>query len=280
MNALIAHRIRAHATRLGLPELADNVTELTARAEQAQLGYLDFLDQLLEDEVGAKESRQFRNALRLSGLPHHRGLDEFHFAFQLGLDARKVKDLAGLSFITAKSNIALLGPPGVGKTMFAVGLAVAACQAGCAIYFTTLDDLVRKLHAAETAGRFPRQLRTYLRPSVLVVDEVEYLPLSREEANTVFQLISMRYETGAIILTSNKPSTNGARSSATTSWPPPSSTASCTTATSWLSTAPAGDSKTASPSSPEMNPCHHSDRRPLLVRSYAALPVRSYADNR
>lgn len=181
MNALVAQRIRANAIKLGLPELAENITELTARAEQAQLGYLEFLDQLLEDEVGAKESRRFRNALRLSGLPHHRGLDEFDFAFQPGLDARKVKDLAGLGFIGAKSNIALLGPPGVGKTMLAVGLAVAACQAGYSIYFTTLDDLVRKLRTTEAAGRFPRQLRTYLRPSVLVVDEVGYLPLSREE---------------------------------------------------------------------------------------------------
>ncbi|PZS13413.1 MAG: AAA family ATPase [Pseudonocardiales bacterium] len=204
MTALVSQRIRAHATKLGLPELAENITELTSRAEQAKLGYLDFLDQLLEDEVGAKESRRFRNALRLSGLPHHRGLDEFDFAFQPGLDARKVRDLAGLGFIEAKSNIALLGPPGVGKTMLAVGLAVAACQAGYSIYFTTLDDLVRRLRTAEAAGRFPRQLRTYLRPSVLVLDEVGYLPLSREEANMVFQLVSMRYETGAIILTSNK----------------------------------------------------------------------------
>ena len=204
MSSLVSQRIQSNATKLGLPELAGNVTDLTARAEAAQLGYLDFLDQLLEDEAAAKESRRFRNALRLSGLPHHRGIDEFDFTFQPGLDARKVRDLAGLGFIDAKSNIALLGPPGVGKTMLAVGLAVAACQAGYSIYFTTLDELVRKLRAAEAAGRFPRQLRTYLRPSVLVVDEVGYTPLTRDEANMVFQLISMRYETGSIILTSNK----------------------------------------------------------------------------
>jgi hypothetical protein len=82
VNALVSQRISAHAAKLGLPELAENITERAARAEQAQLGYLDFVDQLLEDEVGAKESRRFRNALRLSGLPHNRGLDEFDFAFQ------------------------------------------------------------------------------------------------------------------------------------------------------------------------------------------------------
>ena len=88
--------------------------------------------------------------------------------------------------------------------MLAVALAVGACQAGLSIYFTTLDDLVRRLRAAEATGRFNRQLQTYLRPSVLVVDEVGYLPLDRAEANMVFQLVSRRYERGTMIITSNK----------------------------------------------------------------------------
>ena len=88
--------------------------------------------------------------------------------------------------------------------MLAVALAVAACQAGLSIYFTTLDDLVRRLRAAEATGRFSRQLQSYLRPSVLVVDEVGYLPLDRAEANMVFQLVSRRYERGTMIITSNK----------------------------------------------------------------------------
>jgi DNA replication protein DnaC len=204
MSELTGARIRTHAERLGLTHLADTVDELAGRAEAEQLGYLDFLDLLLEEEIGLRESRRFRNALKLSGLPHHKTLDTFDFAFQPELEPRKVRDLATLAFIDAKSNIALLGPPGVGKTMIAVALAVAACQAGYSIYFTTLDDLVRRLRAAEATGRFNRQLAAYLRPSVLVVDEVGYLPLDRAEANMVFQLVSRRYERGSIILTSNK----------------------------------------------------------------------------
>ena len=206
MSELISTRVREHASRLGLSHLAETetVTQLTGRAEQAQMGYLDFLDLVLEEELGLREGRRFRNALKLSGLPHHKRLEEFDFAFQPDLDPRKVRDLATLEFIEAKSNIALLGPPGVGKTMIAVALAVAACQAGYSIYYTTLDDLVRQLKAAENAGRFARKLQTYLRPAVLIVDEVGYLPLDPAEANMVFQLVSRRYERGSIILTSNK----------------------------------------------------------------------------
>jgi DNA replication protein DnaC len=279
MSELVSNRIRRHADKLGLSHLGENLTELAARADAAQLGYLDFLDQLLEDEVGEKESRRFRNALRLSGLPHHRGLDEFDFAFQPALDARKVKDLAGLGFIGAKSNVALLGPPGVGKTMLAVGLAVAACQAGYSIYFTTLDDLIRRLRAAENTGRFARQLRTYLRPAALVLDEVGYLPLTRDKANMLFQLVSLRYEAGPIILTSNK---------ALNEWGDFLGDEVLATAIldrllhhcdvlaingpSWrlkdrLALVTGGEPMPSSP------------RRPLNVNSYAPLHIRSYADN-
>lgn len=204
MSELVSARIRDHALKLGLTHLAEQTTALTARAEAEQMGYLDFLDLLLGEETGLREGRRFRNALKLSGLPHHKTIEEFDFAFQPDLDVRKVRDLAALSFVDTKANIALLGPPGVGKTHLACALAVAACQAGYSVYFTSLDDLVRKLRTAQAAGRLPRQLQTFLRPSVLVIDEVGYLPLDRAEANLVFQLVSRRYEKGSIILTSNK----------------------------------------------------------------------------
>lgn len=204
MSSLVTDRIREHASRLGLTHLTETVTQLVERADAEQMGYLDFVDLLLEEELGLREGRRFRNALKLSGLPHHKTIDEFDFSFQPDLDPRKVRDLATLAFIQAKSNVALLGPPGVGKTMLAVGLAVTACRAGYSTYFSTLDDLVRRLRGAEATGRLNRQLAAYLRPAVLVVDEVGYLPLHRTEANMVFQLVSRRYERGSIILTSNK----------------------------------------------------------------------------
>src|ERR687889_298869 len=151
MSELFATRIREHATRLALPH----------RAEADSMGYREFIDLLLGEELGLREGRRFRTALKLSGLPHHKTLDEFDFAFQPDLDVRKIRDLAALAFVTAHSNIALLGPPGTGKTHIGTALAVAACQAGYSIYFTSLDDCVRQLRAADAGGRFAKKLQTY-----------------------------------------------------------------------------------------------------------------------
>jgi DNA replication protein DnaC len=95
-----------------------------------------------------------------SGLLHRKTLEEFDFAFQPDLDPCKIRDLASLTFVEGKSTVVFLGPPGVGKTMLAV--AVAACQAGLSIYYTTFDDLVRQLSIAEAAGRYPKKLQTHL----------------------------------------------------------------------------------------------------------------------
>ncbi|MGW6413521.1 IS21-like element helper ATPase IstB [Streptomyces vinaceus] len=204
MSELTSNRIRTTAARLGLPHLAEALSHYIQRADEAKTGYLDLLDLVLSEELAVRDDRRFRNGLRLSKLPHHKTLEDYDFSFQPELEPRKVKDLATLSFVEDKANVALLGPPGVGKTHLAVALAVAACRAGYSIYFTSLDDMVRQLKAAEDQGRLMSKLTSYLRPAVLVVDEVGYQPLERAEANLVFQVISKRYEKGSIILTSNK----------------------------------------------------------------------------
>jgi DNA replication protein DnaC len=204
VSELVTTRVRDAATRLGLTHLATHLAELIGRANTDQLGYLELLDLITGEETAVKDSRRFHHTLKLAGLPHHKTLDEFQFSFQPDLDIRKIRDLATLGFVEAHSNVALLGPPGVGKTHLACSLAVAACQAGQSAYYTSLDDMVRKLRTADNAGTLGRQMRTYLRPAVLIIDEVGYLPLGRADANLVFQVISRRYEKASTIITSNK----------------------------------------------------------------------------
>ena len=109
MSELVTTRIGTHAARLGLPHLA-----------AAQLGYADFPGLILGEEAAAKDDRRFASALHVSGLPHHKTLDDFNFTFQPDLDIRKIKDLATLGFIAQTANIALLGRPGTGKTHLAL----------------------------------------------------------------------------------------------------------------------------------------------------------------
>ena len=205
MTELLRDRLDANLTRLGLLTLKDSLTQALETAQKESWGYSDLLDRLFEDELATRESRRVRNALKLSGIPAMKTLDSFDFAFQPSLDKVRITELASLSFLEKKENVLLLGPPGVGKTHLAVALGIKACQCGFSVYFTTLDDLVKNLSAAEAAGKLKQKMRTYTHKSaLLIVDEVGYLPLSRKEANYLFQLVSVRYEKSSLILTSNK----------------------------------------------------------------------------
>jgi len=140
----------------------------------------------------------------MAGLPTPKTLGQFDFAFQPSVDERQVRELATLRFVSDASNVILLGPPGVGKTHLALGLAVEAIAGGHSVSFVTAHELVTSLGQAAREGKLEVKLRRYLKPKVLVVDEVGYLPLDTVGATIFFQLVSARYERGSIILTSNK----------------------------------------------------------------------------
>ncbi|QDR81803.1 IS21 family transposase ISChy4 [Sporomusa termitida] len=115
-----------------------------------------------------------------------------------------MKELATLAFAARRENVVFLGPPGVGKTHLAVGLAVEALRAGLTVYFVSLAQLIADLKKAMLTGKLDRRWRVYTRPAILIIDEVGYAQLDREAAELMFQLICSRYEKGSIILTSNK----------------------------------------------------------------------------
>ncbi len=202
-DTLVMDRIESNLNRLKLSRIYEVLGSLAKTAEEQGKSYLSFLDELLEEEVAAKEQRRIETALRISGLPYIKSIDDFDFAFQPGLDKQKIMGLFDLSFIREKGNVIFLGPPGVGKTHLAISLALKACQSGMSIYFTNMEDLVIKLRKDHEAGK-PGKGRGYYKSSLVVVDEVGYTPITREECNLFFRFIANRYEKNSTIITSNK----------------------------------------------------------------------------
>ena len=142
--------------------------------------------------------------MRSSRLPVVKTLEDFDFSFQPSIKREQIDSLHELGFLERKENVVFLGPPGVGKTHLAISLAIAAAQAGRRVYYGTLVDLITSLEEAKAAGRLTHRLKILTHPSLLVVDEIGYLPISPTGATLFFQLINRRYERVSTVLTSNK----------------------------------------------------------------------------
>lgn len=203
MSTLALDRIQSSLSRLKLSRMVEILGQVIKTSEEEGKSYLSFLEELLEEEVACKEQRRVETALKISGLPFIKSIDEFDFSFQPKLNRQKVMSLFDLTFIGEKGNVIFLGPPGVGKTHLAVSLALKACQAGMSIYFTNMEDLIKKMKKDHEAGR-PGRGRSYHKSALVVVDEVGYTPVDREECNLFFRFIANRYEKASTIITSNK----------------------------------------------------------------------------
>lgn len=200
----IIERLAENLTRLRLPWIQQILPDTIKHAETESWSYLALLDRLLEEEVARKEQRRIESALKHSGLPWVKTLDEFDFTFQPGINRQQIAGLFDLSFLERKENILFLGPPGVGKTHLSAALAVKACQAGSAIHFTTMADLIHNLRADRESGRMGKNRRAYQWSNLVVVDEVGYTPIDREERHLFYQFVVMRYEKASTIISSNK----------------------------------------------------------------------------
>jgi DNA replication protein DnaC len=197
-------RIALLADRLHLPQLTSTLPLLAEEAAKKERSYSEFLLGLLEEEVRAADLRAQEMMLRLASFPFRRTLDDFDFSFQPSVNQKQLRELAGCAYVERAENVILLGPPGVGKTHLAVGLGLAAIHKRLHVKFTTVAAMVSSLSQALKAGSYAPRLRTYLRPSVLILDEIGFLPLEAGQASLLFEVISRRYERGSIILTSNK----------------------------------------------------------------------------
>lgn len=196
--------IRKSLVGLRMPRALEALDATLRRIEQGEIDGIQAFDELLVEELTLRESRRIKAALMMARLTTIKTLAGFDFTFQPSLDKNRIMALAELKFIERAEVVHLLGPPGTGKSHLATALAVEAVKAGKSVYFSTLADIIASLAKAEREGQLRERIRYLCRASLLVVDEIGYLPVVPGGGNLFFQLVNARYEKGAMILTSNR----------------------------------------------------------------------------
>jgi DNA replication protein DnaC len=195
---------REKLVQLGLAHAAEALAEELSEAVKQNRPAHQVLERLLAREVQQRDERRIKTSLKLSGLPPGMTLGNFDFSFQPSIERRQIETLATCAFVRDQMTLLVQGPPGVGKTHLCVGLGVKAIEHGFSVAFYRLEELLHEMR--QDAGVAPQRLRRkkYFNVSYLVVDEVGFEPMNREDASLFFRLVSYRYRRGSTAITTNK----------------------------------------------------------------------------
>lgn len=195
---------QGHYRHLRLSAAASYLPELLAQAEANAFSYLTFADLLITHERQQREERRVQTNRRMAGFPSLKCLEEFDYRHQSTIQKRQINALLDFSFIDNRENVVFIGPPGVGKTHLAIGIGHKAIDAGYRILFRSALALVEELELAEMEGKLKKKIQQLSKVDVLIIDELGFLPMSRQARYSLFQLINSLYEYRSVILTTNK----------------------------------------------------------------------------
>src|SRR5215510_3775683 len=196
--------VEPHLTYLKLTFMAQHYAELATQAAQKMWPHVDSLATLAEGEADVRRDRATKSRIRLARFPVIKTLEQFRWDWPTQINRLQVQNHFRLAFIQDKANLILLGGVGLGKTHLATALGYAACLHGYSVLFASAIEVINTLAAAKNAGRLKAELKKYTKPALLILDELGYLPIDKAGADLLFQVISLRYEQGAIVITSNR----------------------------------------------------------------------------
>lgn len=181
---------------LQLDEIIDFITKNS-------LSFAEGLVKLTSYEIDFKEANMVRSMVKVAGFPHHKELKDFDFSFQPSINKQEIKDYETLRFIESQENLVFLGSSGVGKTHLAVSIGIAAAKKRYSTYFIKCNDLLQQLKKAKLENRLADRLKHFAKYKVLIIDELGYLPIDKDDSKLFFQLIDLRYEKKSTIITTN-----------------------------------------------------------------------------
>ena len=189
---------------LKLTNMSDHYKQEADDAAKNQRSHIEYLQRLVQGEAEVRKSRATEQRIRNARFPVIKTLEQFRWTWPKNINQLQVQNLFRLDFLKDKGNVIFLGGVGLGKTHLATALGHTACLRGYSVLCTTAIDVINSLCAAQNAGRLQMELKKYLKPSLLILDELGYLPIDKTGADLLFQVISHRYERGSMVITSNR----------------------------------------------------------------------------
>ena len=199
-----ADALHSHMGALNLPFMREHHQAYAQSAADKHWSHLQYLTELISAEAAARDDRRVQRCINLARFPVLKTLDQFDWNWPSKINRLLIQNLFHLDFVKQRGNVVFISNTGLGKSHIMTALGHAACQRGHSVLFTSAVEIINTLAAAQAGGGMKRALHHYIKPTVLCVDELGYLPIDKFGADCLFQIISHRYERAATLLTTNR----------------------------------------------------------------------------